>query len=89
MLSWKLKKQLKSFDLTGHSECCHDFRHYPKKQCEWDKETSISKEYLGNSNRICNMYICTICGGEYWSNMPEPEIEHYTVKEVRKCQKKN
>lgn len=80
MLSRKLRKQLKKFDLGGHPECSHNWVHFARKQCEWDK-SSINKQYKADSVHIAYMYLCTMCGGEFWSSDKCFNIPHYRVKE--------
>lgn len=87
MLPRKLRKQLKQFDIAGHSECCHNWIHNAGKQCEWDK-SSINPQYKADSIHIAYMYICTMCGGEFWSSDKCLNIPHYRVKEATKWRKK-
>jgi len=95
MLSRKLKKQLKKFDLGGHPECTHNWIHNAGKQCEWDcwnfeasRKGIKPEQYRKDSNRIAYMYICTMCGGEFWSSHKCFKISHYRVKEGKRCQQK-
>lgn len=81
MLSRKLRKQLKQFDLGGHPECSHHWVHNAGKQCEWDRESKFPYENpIADSNNIAYMYICTMCGGEFWSTAKCFDIPHYRVK---------
>lgn len=80
MLSYKLKRQLKQFDYGGHSECSHNWIHNARKQCEWDK-ASLKPQYKADSKYIAYMYICTMCGAEFWSRDKCFYIPHYRVKE--------
>lgn len=79
MLPRKLRKQLKRFDYAGHPECSHNWIHNAGKQCEWDMKNLLGTVY-GDSNNIAYMYICTMCGGEYWSSDKDQDIEHYRVR---------
>lgn len=79
MLSRTLRKQLKQFDLGSHPECSHNWIHNARMQCEWD-----INNIPGDSIHIANIYICTMCGGEFWSQIKEFNIPHYRVKEVRR-----
>lgn len=83
MLPRKLRKQLKQFDLTGHPECSHNWIHNAGKQCEWDMKNLLSTNYA-DSYHIAYMYICTMCGGEYWSSNKSEDIQHYRVRDRRK-----
>lgn len=80
-----------NFDLVGHPECSHNWIHYAGEQCEWDRwsfEDSIRgtkpEEYKKDSKRIAYIYICTMCGGQFWSSDKALDIPHYRVKEVKK-----
>lgn len=73
------------FDLVGHPECDHHFVHNAGKQCEWDRAHYFNSNYAkGDSKRIAYMYICTRCGGEFWSSDKALDIPHYRVKDIRK-----
>ena len=84
MLSRKIRKQLKQHDLAGHPECTHNWIHNAGKQCEWDcwsMGASLQgikpQQYRKDSKRIAYMYICTMCGGEFWSSHKCFKIPHY------------
>lgn len=77
-------KKKKEFDLVGHPECSHNFINYAKKQCEWDMQDAFYNNRKADSKNICNMYICTMCGGEYWSSNKSENIPHYRVKTINK-----
>ena len=64
------------FDLVNHPECDHHFVHNAGKQCEWDLESGGT----GDSRHLAYMYICTRCGGEFWSSNKALDIPHYVVK---------
>lgn len=90
MLSRKIRKQLKQHDLAGHPECTHNWIHNAGKQCEWDcwsmgasLQGIKSQQYRKDSKRIAYMYICTMCGGEFWSSHKCFKIPHYRVREVK------
>lgn len=90
MLSRKIRKQLKQHDLAGHPECTHNWIHNAGKQCEWDcwsMGASLQgiklQQYRKDSKRIAYMYICTMCGGEFWSSHKCFKIPHYRVREVK------
>ncbi len=70
-------------------KCSHNWVHNAGKQCEWDCwsfEDSIRGEkpenYRKDSNRLCNFYICTMCGEEIWSQEKLFNIPHYRVRSV-------
>lgn len=76
----------KVFDYVGHPECSHNWINNARKQCEWDKwgfADSIKRikpeEKIKDSNNIACMYICTMCGGEFWSSEKMFKIPHYRV----------
>lgn len=69
------------FDLVGHPECDHHWVHYAGKQCEWDRESKFPYSNKGDSKNIAYMYICTRCGGEFWSSDKAFDIPHYRVKD--------
>lgn len=95
MLSRKLRKQLKQPDMFFHSECSHNIIHYAGKACEydtWSFSDSINnvkpEDYRKDSNNLCPIYICTMCGEVIWSSEKLKDIEHYRVREVKhKCSK--
>lgn len=60
--------------------CSHNWIHNAGKQCEWDKAT-LTPEYKADSRRVAYMYICTMCGEEFWSSNKYLKIPHYIVKE--------
>lgn len=83
-----LNRYKKKFDLVKHPECFHNWVHNAGKQCEWDRITCIENVFKCNcdSNNIAYMYICTMCGGEFWSSEKMFNIPHYRVKGVcAKC----
>lgn len=91
MLSRKLRKQLKKPDMFFHPECSHNIIHYAGKACEydaWSFSDSINnvkpEDYIKDSDNLCPMYICTMCGGFIWSSEKLEGIEHYRVREVKK-----
>ena len=69
--------------------CSHNWVHNAGKQCEWDiwsfedcKNGIKPEDYIKDSNKIANMYICTMCGEELWSSYKMFDIPHYRVKGV-------
>lgn len=73
----------KKFDLVGHPECSHNWIHNTGKQYEWDlKSKFLDENSIPDSNNIVYMYICTMCGGEFWSTEKMFDIPHYRVKGV-------
>lgn len=67
--------------------CSHNWIHNAGKQCEWDRwgfADSIKgikpEQYRKDSNRLAYMYICTMCGEEYWSSYKSQDIPHYRVR---------
>ena len=89
-MCFKSKFFKSKFDVVNHPECSHNWVHNAGKQCEWDCwdfEASWKgikpEQYRKDSNRIVNMYICTMCGGEYWSSEKRPDIPHYRVRGVK------
>lgn len=97
MLPRKLRKQLKKFDYVNHPECSHNWVHNAGMQCEWDEpsfgEVIASKKHRKDSNNVAYMYICTMCGGTFWSSEKMFDIPHYRVRGVvnddrRKCNSK-
>ena len=78
----------KKFDYVGHPECSHNWIHNAGKQCELDspsmKEVINGKLRRKDSKNICYFYICTMCGGEFWSSKKMFNIPHYRVRESRK-----
>lgn len=82
-------KKQKKFDYVGHPECFHDWIHNAGKQCEWDNNkywnTKKNKiiERKRDSNNVAYMYICTMCGGEFWSSEKMFNIPHYRVRDRR------
>ena len=83
MLAKALRKQLKNIDIVNHPECSHNWVHNAGKQCEWDRAGNINYTNADSRN-IAYMYICTMCGGEFWSSNKCLEIPHYRVKEMKK-----
>ena len=75
---WKKNK----FDISGHPECTHNWIHNAGKQYEWDKSSKFPNE-RGDSRNIAYMYICTMCGAEFWSSNKAIDIPHYRVKESK------
>ncbi len=78
------------FDYAGHPECSHNWIHNAGKQCEWDiwsLKDSIKgtrpEDYKKDSSRVAYMYICTICGGEFWSTEKMFDIPHHRVRESK------
>lgn len=69
--------------------CSHNWIHNAGKQCQWDIESKIhsldkkARKRKGDSNNIAYMYICTMCGEEFWSSDKCLDITHYRVREVR------
>lgn len=91
MLSRKLRKQLKQNDIVGHPECSHNWVHDVRKQLEWDTWSFIDsyqgikpEDYIKDSEHICPIYTCTMCGGSYWSSDPRNDVEYYRLVEVKK-----
>lgn len=74
------------FDLVGHPECSHHWVHNAGEQCEWDRQSKFIEENpRANSNNICYMYVCTRCGGKFWSsNKAFDDIPHYRVRDSKK-----
>lgn len=76
-----LFKTKKEFDYVGHPECSHNWIHNARKQCEWDRESKFKEEAeTADSNNVAYMYICTMCGGEFWSSEKMFDIPHYRVR---------
>ena len=77
----------KKFDYAGHPECSHNWIHNAGKQCEWDspsmEEVINGKLRRKDSKNVCYFYICTVCGGEFWSSDKMFDIPHYRVRERR------
>ena len=71
----------KEFDLVDHPECDHHWVHNAGEQCEWDRKGIIGNR-KADSRRIVYFYICTRCGGEFWSQRKEFDIPYYRVKEA-------
>lgn len=76
--------------LNEKETCCHNWVHYARKQCKWDEwgfGDSINgikpENYIKDSNNMVYMYICTMCGEEFWSQKKEFDIPYYRVKEVK------
>lgn len=71
--------------------CSHHWVHNAGKQCKWDC-FNFEKSYRGytpenykkDSKNIAYMYICTMCGEEFWSSSKALDIPHYRVREVKK-----
>lgn len=61
------------FDYVSHPECDHHWVHNAGGQCKWSID--------GDSNELVYFYICTRCGGEFWSQRKEFDIPYYRVKE--------
>jgi len=73
------------FDIVGHPECSHNWIHNAGQQCGWDRESKFPYESeIADSKNVCNMYICTMCGGQYWSFNKDQNIPHYRVRGVRR-----
>ena len=77
----------KRFDYVGHPECSHNWIHNAGKQCEFDNpsigEIINGKLRRKDSRNVCYFYICTMCGGEFWSSEKMFNIPHYRVRERR------
>lgn len=77
--------------------CSHHWIHNAGKQCEWSKiytfEDSLKglspNDIKGDSDEIAYMYICTMCGEEYWSSDKSQNIPHYRVRSRKKWKNKN
>lgn len=65
--------------------CSHNWVHNAGKQCEWDEphfgEVIKGKKHKKDSKNMVYMYICTMCGEEFWSQQKMFDIPHYRVKE--------
>lgn len=84
-------KKKEEFDYFHHPECSHNIIHNAGEQCRWDTwsmEDSIKgtkpEDYLKDSDRIVNIYTCTMCGQGFWSSDKCFDIPHYRVKEVKR-----
>ncbi len=66
----------KEFDLGNHPECDHHWVHNAREQYRW----SIN----GDSKEMVYFYICTRCGGEFWSQRKEFKIPYYRVRRSNK-----
>ncbi len=79
-------KQKEKFDYVGHPECSHNWVHNAGKQCECDtpsfEEVRQGKKHRKDSDNVAYMYICTMCGGEFWSSERMFNIPHYRVKKA-------
>lgn len=77
----------KEFDYVGHPECSHNWIHNAGEQCKWDtpsfEEVRQGKNHRKDSENVVYMYICTMCGGEFWSSEKMFNIPHYRVRGVR------
>lgn len=68
--------------------CSHNWIHNAGKQCEWSRIYTFEDclrglspdDIKGDSNEITYMYICTMCGEEYWSSYKSQDIPHYRVR---------
>jgi len=80
-----MKNHKEKFDYSGHPECSHNWIHYAGKQCDFDRETWLESviKLDCDSNNIVYMYICTMCGGEFWSFEKMFDIPYYRVRGVR------
>lgn len=77
------KKNLMPHERNG---CSHNWIHNAGEQCECDICLPVDlcdrKSYKKDSDNVCNMYICTMCGEELWSTDKMFDIPHYRVREV-------
>ena len=87
-------KRNKNLPLHEQNGCSHNWIHNAGKQCEWDADFVYDEigvklgKHRKDSNNKCNMYICTMCGEEFWSSDRCLDIAYYRVKE-RKANAKN
>lgn len=60
--------------------CSHNWIHNAGKQCEWDRWNFADSIKGIKPEQFAYMYICTMCGEEYWSSYKSQDIPHYRVR---------